>query len=208
MAKPSKERLELIRAVQKELKYARFIHTMGVAVTAASLAERYGEDMQKAETAGILHDCAKYMDVTKMESLCLKNGLELSEMERGNAALLHSKAGSILAKTKYGVPDPEICSAIRCHTTGRPAMTMLEKIIFIADYIEPGRDQAPHLQEIRSATFRDLDLALCMILKDTLDFLHESGKRIDPMTQKTYDYYKEQICKYDQLLVPDEAANP
>ena len=194
MAKSTgKDRLELIRAVQKELKYSRFIHTMGVAVTAASLAERYGEDMKKAETAGILHDCAKYMDVDKMESLCRKNGLEISEMEKGSAALLHSKAGSILARTQYGVDDPDVCSAIRFHTTGRPAMTTLEKIIFIADYIEPGREQAPHLQEIRQAAFRNLDEALCMILKDTLDFLNESGKRIDPMTQKTYDYYRPQI---------------
>ena len=198
MAKPDKERLDLIRAVQKELKYARFIHTMGVAVTAASLAERYGEDMRQAETAGILHDCAKYMDVEKMENICRKHGLELSEVECGNTALLHSKAGSILAKTRYGISDPAICSAIRYHTTGRPAMTRLEKIIFVADYIEPGRDQAPHLEEIRRAAFRDLDLALCMILKDTLEFLQGSGKRIDPMTQKTYDYYKEQIQQYDR----------
>ncbi len=198
MAKSGKERLELIRAVQKELKYARFIHTMGVAGTAASLAARYGESVQKAETAGILHDCAKYMDVDKMETLCRRHGLELSEMEHGNAALLHSKAGSILAETKYGISDTEICLAIRFHTTGRPNMTQLEKIIFVSDYIEPGRDQAPHLEEIRRAAFADLDRALCMILKDTLEFLHASGKRIDPMTQKTYDYYRKQIEEYDR----------
>ena len=188
--KAGKERLELIRAMQKELKYSRFIHSLGVAFTAASLAERYGVDMHKAETAGILHDCAKYVDVEKMESLCVKNGLPVTEMERGSAALLHSKAGSILARTKYGVEDEEILYAIRYHTTGRPAMTLLEKIIFISDYIEPGRDQAPHLEEIRSAAFSNLDQALCMILKDTLLFLNGSGKAVDSMTQKTYDYYR------------------
>ncbi len=188
--KAGKERLELIRAMQKELKYSRFIHSLGVAFTAASLAERYGVDMHKAETAGILHDCAKYVDVEKMESLCVKNGLPVTEMERGSAALLHSKAGSILARTKYGIEDEEILNAIRYHTTGRPAMTLLEKIIFISDYIEPGRDQAPHLEEIRKAAFSDLDRALCMILRDTLSFLNGSGKAIDSMTQKTYDYYR------------------
>ena len=188
--KAGKERLELIRAMQKELKYSRFIHSLGVAFTAASLAERYGVDMHKAETAGILHDCAKYVDVEKMESLCVKNGLPVTEMERGSAALLHSKAGSILARTKYGIEDEEILNAIRYHTTGRPAMTLLEKIIFISDYIEPGRDQAPHLEEIRSAAFSNLDQALCMILKDTLLFLNGSGKAVDSMTQKTYDYYR------------------
>lgn len=195
MSKNGKERLELIREMQKELKYARFIHTMGVAGTAASLAARYGEDIHKAETAGILHDCAKYMDVEKMESLCRKNGLELSEVERGNAALLHSKAGSILARTRYGVNDPDILQAIRYHTTGRPDMTLLEKIVFIADYIEPGRDQAPHLDDIRRAAFDNLDTALCMILKDTLYYLKKDGREIDSMTQKTYDYYEESIRK-------------
>lgn len=188
--KAGKERLELIRAMQKELKYSRFIHSLGVAFTAASLAERYGADMHKAETAGILHDCAKYVDVEKMESLCFKNGLSVTAMEKGSAALLHSKAGSILARTKYGIEDEEILNAIRYHTTGRPEMTLLEKIIFVSDYIEPGRDQAPHLEEIRRAAFADLDQALCMILKDTLLFLNGSGKAVDSMTQKTYDYYK------------------
>ncbi len=189
MSKYGKERLELIRAVQKELKYSRFIHSMGVAFTATSLAERYGVDMRKAETAGILHDCAKYLEVEKMEGLCRKNDLPISEMEKGNSALLHSKAGSVLARTKYGVEDEEILNAIRFHTTGRPGMTALEKIIFIADYIEPGREQAPHLTEIRSAAFEDLDKALCMILRDTLDFLKGGEKPVDSMTQKTYDYY-------------------
>lgn len=193
MSKGGDDRLEMIRTVQKELKYARFIHTMGVAFTAASLAERYDCDMRKAETAGILHDCAKYMDVDKMENLCRKNGLEISPLEEGNAALLHSKAGCILARKKYGVHDPEVLEAIRCHTTGKPDMTTLEKIVFIADYIEPGRDQAPHLDEIRKAAFEDLDLALCMILKDTLSYLKENEREIDSLTQKTYDYYEEKI---------------
>ncbi len=190
--KAGKERLELIRAMQKELKYPRFIHSLGVAFTASSLAERYGADMRKAETAGLLHDCAKYVDVEKMESLCFKNGLPVTEMEKGSSALLHSKAGSILARTKYGIEDEEILNAIRYHTTGRPGMTLLEKIIFVSDYIEPGRDQAPNLPEIREAAFADLDQALCMILRDTLSFLAGSGKAVDSMTQKTYDYYKEQ----------------
>lgn len=193
MAKTEKDRLEMIRAVQKELKYARFIHTLGVAETAAALAVRHGCDMHKAETAGILHDCAKYMDVGKMESLCRKEGLEISPLEKGNPALLHSKAGSILARTKYGVEDPDILEAIRYHTTGKPDMSMLEKIVFIADYIEPGRDQAPHLDEIRKAAFEDLDKALCMILKDTLSYLRENEREIDFLTQKTYDYYEDRI---------------
>ena len=162
---------------------------MGVAYTATSLAMRHGADMEKAEVAGLLHDCAKYMDVDKMEQLCRKGGIELSEMEIGNPSLLHSKAGSVLAQTRYGYSDPEILDAIRYHTTGRPLMTTLDKIIFIADYIEPGRCVAPNLPEIRRLAFEDLDAALRKILQDTLDYLPTTGKAIDPMTQRTYDYY-------------------
>lgn len=182
-------RLELMKELEKELKYARFIHTLGVAFTATSLAARYGADIKKAEIAGLLHDCAKYIGPEKMEALCRKEGIPVSRMEQGNAALLHSKAGSVLARTKYGVEDEEILCAIRCHTTGRPDMTLLDKIIFVADYMEPGRTEAPDLAEVRTLAFADLDQALLRILRDTLDFLHESGREIDPMTQTTYDYY-------------------
>lgn len=196
----TKERLELIRAVQKELKYSRFVHTMGVAFTATSLAVVHDVDIHKAETAGILHDCAKYVPVDEMEKICRKAGLPVSPVEHGSSSLLHAKAGSVLARTKYGVHDAEIINAIRYHTTGRPGMTELEKIIFIADYIEPGRDQAPHLPEIRKAAFEDLDKGLLMILKDTLDYLNDSGRNVDDMTQKTYDYYvaeKEEMQRTD-----------
>ena len=186
-------RMDLIQAMQKELKYSRFIHTLGVAFTAASLAERHGVDMRRAETAGILHDCAKCLDVEKMEQVCDRAGFALRPVERGNGALLHSKAGCVLARDKYGIEDPEILNAIACHTTGKPAMTQLEKIIFISDYIEPGRETAPHLDAIRAAAFEDLDKALRMILEDTLDYLKEGGRAIDEMTQKTYDYYRNTI---------------
>ena len=183
-------RMDMIHAMQKELKYSRFIHTLGVAFTAASLAARHGADIHKAETAGILHDCAKNIDVAEMERLCVEAGIPISMIESGNGSLLHSKAGCVLARDKYGVDDPEILNAIAWHTTGKPDMTLLEKILFIADYIEPGRDKAPHLDEIRTAAFDDLDTALRMILKDTLDYLKKGEKPIDEMTQLTYDFYK------------------
>lgn len=183
------DRIELIRLMEKELKYARFVHTMAVAFTATGLAACYGTDIRKAEIAGILHDCAKYYSADKMENLCKKEGIRISDIEKGNTALLHSKAGTVLARTKYGVSDPEILDAIRFHTTGRPGMTLLEKIIFISDYIEPGRNSAPRLDEIRKMAFADIDEALRMILSDTLRYLNGSGKAVDPMTQKTYDYY-------------------
>lgn len=184
-------RVELIRTLEQELSYKRFIHTLSVAGTASSLAMCYGADLEKAETAGLLHDCAKCMDVRKMQKVCEKAGLTVSSFEADSASLLHSKAGSVLAAEKYGITDPDMINAIRYHTTGRPGMSLLEKIIFVADYIEPGRFTAKNLPLIRRLAFSDIDEALMKILYDTLVYLNSTGLVVDPMTQKTYDYYKQ-----------------
>lgn len=183
-------RIDLIRTLEQELNYKRFVHTLAVAGTAASLAMCYGADIEKAEIAGLLHDCAKCLDVRKMQRLCEKAGLEISPYERSSGSLLHSKAGSVLATEKYGVSDPDLLNAIRYHTTGRPGMSLLEKIIFVADYIEPGRFSAKNLPLVRKMAFADIDEALLKILYDTLVYLNSTGNTVDPMTQKTYDYYK------------------
>lgn len=183
-------RIDLIRTLEQELNYKRFVHTLAVAGTAASLAMCYGADIEKAEIAGLLHDCAKCLDVRKMQRLCEKAGLEISPYERSSGSLLHSKAGSVLAAEKYGVTDPDLLNAIRFHTTGRPGMSLLEKIIFVADYIEPGRFSAKNLPLVRKMAFADIDEALLKILYDTLVYLNSTGNTVDPMTQKTYDYYK------------------
>ena len=99
--------------------------------------------------------------------------------------LFCSKVGGFLAMDEYHVQDMDVINAIVNHTTGRPNMSRLEKIIFIADYIEPGRKQAPNLKEIRKLAFMDLDQALLKILKDTLDYLKDAGGEIDPMTRRT-----------------------
>lgn len=184
-------RSQMIRQLEEELGYKRFIHTMGVAYTATSLAMTYGADMEKAEIAGLLHDCAKCMDIRKMARICDKAGLAISDMERESNALLHSKAGSILVTEKYGIDDPDIINAVRYHTTGRPGMSLLEKIIFVADYMEPGRDVAPNLPEVRHLAFcgESIDDAVIKILADTLVYLKSTGREVDSMTQKTYDFY-------------------
>ena len=173
-----KERINLIRELESELAYGRFVHTLNVANTAACLAMSYGFDIDKAETAGLLHDCAKCMNLGKMLKICEKAGLELSEIEKGSGSLLHSKA------------DEDILNAIRYHTTGRPGMSLLEKIIFTADYIEPGRDSAPNLPVVRKLAFESIDDCVLQILKDTLSYLGTTGAEVDPMTQKTYEYYR------------------
>ena len=183
-----KERINLIRELESELAYGRFVHTMNVASTAASLAMCYDFDVDKAETAGLLHDCAKCMNLGKMLKICEKAGLELSDIEKNSGSLLHSKAGAELAQFRYGVKDEDILNAIRYHTTGRPGMSLLEKIIFTADYIEPGRDSAPNLPVVRKLAFESIDDCVLQILRDTLS--GTTGAEVDPMTQKTYEYYR------------------
>lgn len=178
------------KQLAKTLDHKRYEHTLGVAYTAAAMAMCYGENIQKAELAGLLHDCAKCMDNEKRIHICEKHGIEISDAELRNPFLLHAKVGAHLAQKKFHVDDSDVLNAILYHTTGRPCMSLLEKIIYIADYIEPGRDQAPNLETIRKLAFHNLDHALIKILEDVLVHLKETEKEIDPMTQKTYDYYK------------------
>lgn len=178
------------KSMEKRLDHKRFEHTLGVAYTAASLAMCYDVDINNALVAGMLHDCAKCLTNEKRVSICEKYNIVMNEAEQKNPFLLHAKVGSFLAMEKYGVTDTDVINAILNHTTGRPGMSDLEKIIWLADYIEPGRKQAPHLAEIRKVAFEDLDRALLMALEDTLEYLKSGNMEIDSMTQKTYDYYK------------------
>lgn len=177
------------KKMEKTLDAKRFEHTLGVAYTAASLAMRYDEDINRALTAGLLHDCAKCISNDKKVTICEKHNIPINEVERENPFLLHAKVGSYMAMKQFNIHDQDIINAILNHTTGRPGMSPLEKIIYIADYIEPGRKQAPNLHLIRKMAFQDLDQALVKILGDTLQYLKSTGIPIDTMTQKTYDFY-------------------
>ena len=184
---------DLKKELKKEMDDSRFEHTLGVMYTCGALAMRYGYDLEKAMLAGLMHDCAKCMPNAKKLKAAEKNHLEITDLERKNPFMLHAKLGAFLAKKKYDIEDREILYAIRWHTTGRPDMTMLDKIVYIADYIEPKRDKAPNLHEIRQLAFLDLDKALLRILEDTLGYLGDSTDHIDSMTKKTYDFYKQQF---------------
>lgn len=179
--------------LSEELDKKRYAHTLGVAYTAVSLAMAHGTDMYNAYLAGLLHDNAKCISSEKKRKLCKKYDIVLNEAEDKNPDLLHAKLGAIRAKEKYHVEDRAVLEAIKYHTTGKPAMTELEKIIYIADYIEPNRKMLPGLPEVRTTAFRDLNRAMVLILKNTLAYLREKGVFIDPMTLETYEYYKEEI---------------
>ncbi len=188
---------KLRKAVRKVQDSKRYEHTVGVEYTAAALAMRYGADMEAAQTAGLLHDCAKCISDEDKLALCKKNHIPVTESERRSPFLLHAKVGGWLAQTKYGIEDRDILNAIVHHTTGRENMSLLEKIIFVADYIEPGRKSAPNLDSIRALAFRDLDRALLCILEDTLSYLRSSGGELDPMTEITWQYYHGILAQND-----------
>ena len=189
MEKKAADIKKIRKAMEKSQDELRFAHTLGVTYTATSLAMCHGGDIQKAELAGMLHDCAKCMDHDKKIALCKKHNISITMLEQRNPFLLHAKVGSFIAMNSYCIHDTDIINSILNHTTGRPGMSLLEKIIFVADYIEPSRKRAPNLKEIRSLAFQNLNKALLWILKDTLHYLEEIGGEIDPMTQKTYNFY-------------------
>lgn len=189
--------LKIQHTLKKELDENRYHHTLGVMYTSASMAMRYDVDVQKALYAGLLHDCAKCIPSDKKIHLCEKYGLPVSSVEKKNPSLLHARLGAYLAHEKYGVKDEEIICAIESHTTGRPGMSMLEKIVYIADYIEPGRRELPNMADVRQLAFRDIDECLYRILKDSLAYLDSKNITVDPMTQRTYDYYKKEMGKED-----------
>ncbi len=186
------ERITQIRKhLKKKLTPMRYEHTLGVSYTCMSLAMRYGANLDQAEMAGLLHDCAKRYDDATIIRKCQERGIELTEGELRAPAVIHAKLGAWMAEHKYGITDSEILSAIACHTTGKPAMSLLEKILYVADYIEPRRDKASNLPKMRRLAFEDLDEALYQILDSTRDYLKKTNTAEDDTTELTWKYYND-----------------
>lgn len=181
---------KILKRLKKKLDAGRYWHTQGVMFTAASLAMAHGAKIRQAQAAGLLHDCAKCIPYEKQREMCKKYKIDCTELELAHSSLLHAKLGAYLAREKYGVKDPEVLSAIAWHTTGRPDMTVLEKIIYIADYIEPARDKAPNLESIRKAAFADLDECMYLILRDSVEYLQKRPQNMDPATEAAYRFYR------------------
>ena len=186
------EIIKIRKSLEKSLDAKRYEHSLGVAYISSALAMRYGADISKALVAGYLHDCAKCLSDEKKLSICKKNNIEISEAEQNKPCLLHAKVGSFLAKKEYGIEDEDILNAITYHTTGRPGMSILEKIVYLADYIEPGRKLVPNLEKIRTLAFKDMDEALLLTLENIIRYLQETGETMDTFTLETYNYYRKE----------------
>ena len=162
--------------------------------TAAALAMRYDIDLlEKAQVAGLLHDCAKCIPNDKKIRMCEKYNIPVSETEIAAPSLLHAKLGAVIAEKQYGITDSDILEAIRWHTTGKPEMNLLEEIIYIADYIEPARWKASDLAEVRAEAFSDLTRAVYVTMRDTITYLEGSPGQIDETTRLAYHYYQTRI---------------
>lgn len=185
---------DIIDELKNSQNSDRFKHTLAVAKTAQKMSEALGENPNKAYLAGLLHDCAKCISDEELVIICKENGIDITASEKNNLYLLHAKVGAYLSEHKYGITDKDILHAVRYHTTGRPNMSLLEKIIFTADYIEPGRYKQKNLDILRNTAYEDIDYTVYLILKDTVDYL-KSKKSVffDKNTIKALDYYKNLI---------------
>lgn len=179
------------RQLEAKLDPMRYEHSLSVSFICTALAMRYGYDIHRAELAGLLHDCAKRYSDNVLIAKCGKHGIALTQGELDAPAVIHAKYGAWMAEHKFGINDEEILSAIRCHTTGKPEMELLDKILYVADFIEPRRDKAENLPEMRRLAFEDLDRAVLALLSSSLEYLEKKGAAVDPMTRETYYYYKE-----------------
>lgn len=181
---------EIRKHLKKKLNPFRYEHILGVSFTCQALAMRYGFDLGQAEMAGLLHDCAKRYENTVLTEKCIKYGIPIRPSEEEDPSLLHAKLGAWMAREKYGVEDEEILNAIQCHTTGRVGMTALDKILYVADYIEPRRYKAADLPQMRQLAFLDLDQACLRIMESILEYLRSQNCSIDPLTIQACDDMK------------------
>ena len=170
------------------LKHRRIPHVLGTEQEAIRLAERYGADVEKARVAALLHDCTKKLDMPTQLALCGQYGIALDELEQKALKLLHSKTGAAIARDVFGVDD-EVYSAIWYHTTGHADMTTLEKIIYLADYIEPSRD-FPGVDTLRKVCYEDLDKGLLLGLEMTIEEMTAMGNPVHRATVEARDWLK------------------
>lgn len=175
------EIIQSIRSILKErLKRKRLAHTMLTVREAVRLAAHYGVDTEKARLAALLHDCIKLPN-RELVAFCDNEGIAITDEERQNPYLIHSRVGALLAETEFGVSDEEVLSAIRSHTLGRIGMSLLDKIVYVADKIEPSREYEG-LDTIRATAYEDINHAMLLVMQHSADYTLKSGRNVNPST--------------------------
>ena len=186
-----------IKQIEKTLKgmlpERRLKHSLNVSKCAVKLSEIYKCDKEKAEIAGLVHDCAKYFTDEQIEDSIKRFNVELETLEVNNIALSHSVIGSYVAVDIFNIKDEEIINAIKYHTTGKENMSLLEKIIYIADLIEEDRN-FPRVEELRELTYcGKLEEALLLSFNNTIKFVIDNNQLIHPRTIKARNYILEEL---------------
>jgi predicted HD superfamily hydrolase involved in NAD metabolism len=193
------DRNEALEIVKKQLTEKRFIHTIGVTDTAIELAKRYGADVKKAELAAIFHDYAKYRPEEEMKRIIIEKKFPTLLLSYPSE-LWHAPVGAHLVREEIGIDDPDIYLAIYSHTTGRPEMGLLEKIIFLADYIEPNRPAFLGLEKTRELAKQDLDAAVIEALANTITYL---ASKKSPIYPDTFNTYNSLLMKKEEMSIHD-----
>lgn len=183
-------REKALRIVREKLTERRYIHTIGVMETSILLAKKYGVDENKAELAAIFHDYAKFRDKEEMRNIILEQNMP-QDLLTHHDELWHAPVGAYLVEKEVGITDKEVLEAIKCHTSGKINMTTLDKVLYVADYIEPGRD-FPGVEEVRESAESSLDIALIQAMKNTISYLL---KRNQPVYPDTFHAYNDMTMK-------------
>ena len=180
---------ELCRVSLSLHKPKRVNHVKGCSDTAAALAQHYGANVEEARRAGILHDITKALNATEQLQLCKKYAMILDNFEQEHPKLLHAKTGAVIAQQVFGESEA-VCQAIKWHTTGRDQMSLLDKIVYLADYMEPNRD-LEGIEELRNLTWKDLDAALMMGLRMSIRHVSSHGAKVDPHSAAALRFLQE-----------------
>jgi predicted HD superfamily hydrolase involved in NAD metabolism len=183
---------KLISYLKQNIDGKRLAHSIGTADEAVKLARKFGADENKAYVAGLLHDVAKGKCKNGLNHLAYEYGIDIDEIESKNIELIHGRLGAAMIEKQLGIHDEEILSAIRWHTTGHKGMTLLEKIIYLADLIEPGRS-FEGINEIRLIAYQNIDKAMREALKQVLGYVQCEGFELHPCSVEAYnDFNKEE----------------
>lgn len=185
---------EIMAVLKERLTPRRYIHSLNVAESATMLARIYGADEEKAYTAGLVHDSCKDMPAGLQLSYLLENKVEMTDLEINTAKLYHAMSGKVFARKEFGIEDEDMLNAVRYHTTGRRGMSLLEKIIFVADFISDERDYNG-VEIMREKAVRSLDEAIVEGLSFTIKDLIDAERLVHP---DTLDAYNDALFKIQQ----------
>ncbi|MBE6818461.1 MAG: HD domain-containing protein [Ruminococcaceae bacterium] len=188
-----KDKIQIISSLRSRLLEDRFFHSLNVADMAKELALIYGADPEQAYLAGLVHDCTKNTPAQVQLQIMEQGGMVLTDLERQSPKLWHAMSGSLFIQSEYGIEDAAVISAVRYHTTGKAAMSLLEKIIYIADYTSAERDY-PGVEQMRHWAHTDLDKAVFEGAAFTVKKLQKAGLPVHPDTLAAKDYYQSSEC--------------